>query len=91
MHVLWVTIMLWWSSDIQDVETSTVPLPNVKSAILSKVIEYCKYHVEAEEKDENDNPKKGEDEVKAWDLEYIKVDLNTLYELILVSCFAPSG
>lgn len=70
--------------DIQDVQNHPVPLPNVKSLILSKVIEYCKYHVEAQEKDEDDKPKKGEEEVKGWDQEYIKVDLNTLYELILV-------
>ncbi|GMH43073.1 hypothetical protein BSKO_10995 [Bryopsis sp. KO-2023] len=71
--------------DIQEVENHPVPLPNVKSPILSKVIEYCKYHVEAQEKDENDKPKKGEEEVKGWDQEYMKVDLNTLYELILAA------
>lgn len=71
--------------DIQDVQNHPVPLPNVKSAILSKVIEYCKYHVEAGERDESEKPKKGEEEVKTWDQDFIKVDLNTLYELILAA------
>ncbi|KAI4381785.1 hypothetical protein MLD38_007827 [Melastoma candidum] len=49
--------------------------------ILSKVIEYCKKHIEAgaakaEEKVE-------EEELKNWDAEFVKVDQATLFELIL--------
>lgn len=29
-----------------------IPLPNVSGKILAKVVEYCKYHVDAEKKDE---------------------------------------
>lgn len=36
-------------ADISDTD-ATIPLPNVSGSILSKVIEYCKYHVDAEKK-----------------------------------------
>ena len=60
-----------------------IPLPNVSSKILAKVIEYCKYHVDAEKKAE-DRPSKTEEEIKAWDTDFVKVDQSTLFELILV-------
>ncbi|GMH34609.1 hypothetical protein BSKO_02470 [Bryopsis sp. KO-2023] len=71
--------------DIQGVEGYIVPLPDVNSTTLRKVIEYCQYHVDAEEKDQNGNPKKGEEEVRNWDQVYIQVDIDTLYTLILAA------
>lgn len=41
-----------------------IPLPNVSGKILSKVIEYCKFHVEANKKGENEKPLKNEDDIK---------------------------
>lgn len=67
-----------------------IPLPNVTAKILAKVIEYCKYHVEAENKEgggEGANPKSDED-IKAWDTDFVKVDQGTLFELILVRAAA---
>ncbi|GMH34622.1 hypothetical protein BSKO_02483 [Bryopsis sp. KO-2023] len=43
------------------------------------------YHVDGEEKDQNGNPKKGEEEVRNWDREYIEVDHDTLYTVILAA------
>ena len=60
-----------------------IPLPNVSSKILAKVIEYCKYHVDAEKK-ADEKPAKTEEEIKTWDTEFVKVDQSTLFELILV-------
>ena len=62
---------------------AAIPLPNVSAKILSKVIEYCKFHVAAEKK-VDDKPAKGEEEVKNYDSEFVKVDQGTLFELILV-------
>lgn len=73
-----------------------IPLPNVSSKILAKVIEYCKYHVDAETKAE-DKPSKTEEETKTWDTDFVKVDQSTLFELILVmptlmiQCFTSVG
>ena len=55
--------------------------------ILAKVIEYCKYHVEANKK-VDDKPAKSEDDVKQWDNEFVKVDQATLFDLILVGAAA---
>ena len=55
----------------------------MSSKILAKVIEYCKYHVDSKKAD-GDKPSKLDDDIKAWDMEFVKVDQGTLFELILV-------
>ena len=52
------------------------------------MIEYCKYHVDAEKKAE-DKPSKTEEEIKTWDTDFVKVDQSTLFELILVLYWHP--
>lgn len=61
-----------------------VPLPNVSSKILAKVIEYCKYHVDADKTGEDGATAVKEEDSKTWDTEFVKVDQGTLFELILV-------
>lgn len=71
---------------IEDTGTDLpVPLPNVNSKILSKVIEYCNYHVESRKKGEDGKPTRSEDDVKLWDNDFVKVDQGTLFELILAA------
>ncbi|KAL4303655.1 hypothetical protein GQ457_10G024000 [Hibiscus cannabinus] len=65
-----------------DCADNVIPLPNVTSKVLSKVIEYCKKHVDAAADDKEKNP---EDEIKAWDADFVKVDQNTLFDLILAA------
>ncbi|GAU38150.1 hypothetical protein TSUD_263740 [Trifolium subterraneum] len=60
-----------------------IPIPNVTSKILAKVIEYCKKHVEVASSEEDKT--RNEDDLKAWDLDFIKVDQATLFELILAA------
>ncbi|CAJ2646642.1 SKP1-like protein 1A-like [Trifolium pratense] len=64
-----------------DCADSGIPLPNVTSKILAKVIEYCKKHVEAVSSDE----KPSDDDLKAWDVDFVKVDQATLFDLILAA------
>ncbi|XP_031499864.1 SKP1-like protein 1 [Nymphaea colorata] len=59
---------------------SGIPLPNVASKILAKVIEYCKKHVDAQKTGDDVIQ---EEELKAWDAEFVKVDQATLFDLIL--------
>lgn len=59
-----------------DCANSSIPIPNVTSNILAKVIEYCKKHVEA---------KNDEEGLKSFDAEFMKVDKDTLYDLLLAS------
>ena len=70
-----------------------VPLPNVSSKILSKVIEYAKFHLadKPAEAATEAAPKEPGEEAKAFDAEFVKVDQGTLFELILVSGGGGSG
>ncbi|OWM68227.1 SKP1-like protein 1B [Punica granatum] len=58
-----------------------IPLPDVTSKILAKVIEYCKKHVESRSSEDRAN----NEELKSWDADFIKVDRATLYDLILAA------
>ncbi|KAE8818571.1 SKP1-like protein 1B [Hordeum vulgare] len=74
---------------------NAIPLPNVNSKILSKVIEYCKQHVQASPKpahsvaaDATSAPAAAPaptEDLKRWDAEFIKIDQATLYDLILAA------
>jgi len=57
----------------------TVPLPNVSSHILAKVVEYSTYHVEA------DRSAKGSDEMSAWDASFASMDQGTLLDVIVAA------
>jgi S-phase kinase-associated protein 1 len=72
-----------------DKEEKEIPLPNVKSSILKKVILYLKYHFRNPAK-EIEKPLKSAnlaDVVCPWDAEFIECDNNqeTLFELILAA------
>jgi len=75
---------------IEDVgeDGGTIPLPNVRSHVLERVLNYCEHHkndVPPASGEDEEAPKKTED-VSAWDAEFIKVDNNdTLFELILAA------
>ncbi|CAN1771368.1 SKP1-like protein 4 [Linum perenne] len=66
-----------------DCADSEIPIPNVTSQILAKVIEYCRKHVEAAAGagDGNDDINK---DLKNWDADFVSVDQKTLFDLILV-------
>jgi len=49
-----------------------IPISNVTGKILALVIKYCKKHVDAA----------SFDELEKWDAEFVKVDQNTLLDLI---------
>jgi S-phase kinase-associated protein 1 len=64
-----------------DCAKNEIPLPNVTSRILAKVLEYCKKHAEAT----SPKAKPSETNLKAWDDEFVKVDQATRFELILAA------
>lgn len=67
---------------IQTLIATGIPLPNVTSKTLAKVIEYCKKHVEAVNYIERHA---NEDNLKTRDAEFVKVDQDTLFDLILAA------
>lgn len=56
-----------------------IPLPNVTSRILAKVIEYCQKHADDPAKSFDDD-----EELESWDAEFVNVDQTTLFGLIMV-------
>lgn len=74
-----------------DCADNAIPLPNVTGKILSKVIEYCKKHVEAAANKPSTDDRSSsasvavDDELKTWDADFVKVDQNTLFDLILAA------
>ncbi|KAI8554027.1 hypothetical protein RHMOL_Rhmol05G0065400 [Rhododendron molle] len=71
-----------------DCADNTIPLPNVNSKILAKVIEYCRKHVEASgSSNANDLDKDAADNeaLKKWDAEFVNVDQGVLFDLILAA------
>lgn len=63
-----------------DCADSVIPLPNVTGTILSMVVEYCKKHVEAAAAAAG-----GDNDVKNWDRDFVKVDQETLFDLLLAA------
>ncbi|CAE7820665.1 RAD5B [Symbiodinium sp. CCMP2592] len=79
------------STLIKNMDSGTdeeIPLPNVKTAILSKVIDYCKYHKD-NPPEEIQKPLKStnlvECGVSEWDSEYVNIEQEVLFELILAA------
>lgn len=69
---------------IEDVGVeSVVPLLNVRGNILAKVLEYCKFHVEAAKASE-ENAAISEEDVNNWDQEFVRVETIALIEIMQV-------
>merc|ERR1712242_413868 len=65
-----------------------IPLPIVEMAIVSQVIDYCKYHKESPP-EEIQKPLKStnlmECGVSEWDAEYVNIEQEVLFEIILAA------
>jgi len=70
-----------------DKEENEIPLPNVKASVLRKVVEYMRYHVDIPAR-EIEKPLKSAnmmEVVSQWDAEFVDVDQEVLFELILAA------
>ena len=61
------------------------PVPNVRSSVLQKVIEWAEHHKNSNFPDEDDDDSRKSAPVDAWDREFLKVDQEMLYEIILAA------
>ncbi|KAJ4765871.1 SKP1 [Rhynchospora pubera] len=73
-----------------DYDKSIIPIHNVTATTLAMVIEYCKKHVKATdaskiETAEPDTSMMSAEALKNWDQEFIDVDIDTLYDLIMAA------
>jgi len=71
-----------------DKDEKTIPLPNVKAAVLKKVVEWLKHHVDNPAK-EIEKPLKSANLSECvsdqWDADFVDVDQELLFELILAA------
>lgn len=75
--------------DDDDDEVREIPLPNVKDAVLTKVIEYCTRYKE-EPMTPIQTPLKSskiEDLVQPWYADFVKVEQALLFELVTAANF----
>ncbi|KAE8915013.1 hypothetical protein PF005_g16734 [Phytophthora fragariae] len=75
------------SDDADDDEVQEIPLPNVKSPVLSKVIEFCSHHHNSAMR-EIEKPLKSadmHDVVSDWDANFVDIEQEILFELILAA------
>ncbi|XP_017108425.2 S-phase kinase-associated protein 1 [Drosophila bipectinata] len=76
---------------LESEENPLIPLPNVNSTILGKVLIWANHHQEAEKSDENGAKDeasalvRSSDVISAWDAEFLTMDQGTLFELILAA------
>ncbi|KAL3812632.1 hypothetical protein ACJIZ3_013900 [Penstemon smallii] len=68
-----------------DCADNTIPLPNVTSKTMARVVEYCKRHAQAATKTETPTDEKVEADLKTFDDEFMKIDQSTLFDLILAA------
>ncbi|KAK7693769.1 hypothetical protein QCA50_003341 [Cerrena zonata] len=67
-----------------------IPLPNVSSSVLKKVLEYCEHHkgepLPATDAESNqDDSRKRTTDISEWDQKFITVDQEMLFEIILAA------
>ncbi|GJJ06787.1 hypothetical protein Clacol_000983 [Clathrus columnatus] len=74
-----------------------IPLPNITTHVLKKVLEYCEHHRgdplpdgEADHKGDNVVRQKNTD-MSEWDQEYINVDQEMIFEIILAANYLDIG
>lgn len=73
--------------DGDDGNVTEIPLPNVKSQVLTKVIEFCTHHLQ-EPMSEIEKPLKSAimaDVVQKWYADFVNLEQVLLFELILAA------
>ncbi|CAO4372653.1 unnamed protein product [Caenorhabditis nigoni] len=67
-------------------DADPIPVQNVSTPILKKVISWCQYHYQdTAPADDQVNREKRTDDIDSWDVEFLKVDQGTLFEIILAA------
>ncbi|XP_042387325.1 SKP1-like protein 1 [Zingiber officinale] len=61
-----------------------IPITNVSSMILAKVIQYCEKNVNVHAMSSDDVTKPAIEELIRWDEEFVKVEESTLLHLVLM-------
>ncbi|RWR74621.1 SKP1-like protein 1A [Cinnamomum micranthum f. kanehirae] len=68
-----------------DCANNVIPVPKVMASILSKMIEWCKKHAQMKEDNNNSNNEEKEKELRSWDKEFVDLDTDILYHLLVAA------
>jgi S-phase kinase-associated protein 1 len=68
-----------------DEEEFEVPVPNVRGSVLQKVLEWAEHHKDTAFPDDEDDDSRKSAPVEEWDREFLRVDQEMLYEIILAA------
>lgn len=74
------------SDEEQEQETIEVPTQNVRSAVMKNILEWCEHYKDTDfpEDDQDDDSKKSAP-IDPWDKNFLNVDQEMLYEIILAA------
>ena len=66
-------------------EDFEIPTPNVRANVLAKVLEWCEHHKNTIFPDDDDDDARKSAPVEEWDKNFLKVDQEMLYEIMLAA------
>ncbi|KAB0407654.1 hypothetical protein E2I00_019589 [Balaenoptera physalus] len=66
-------------------EIMTSSSPNLNSAALRKVIQWCTHHEDDPSPEDDENKEKQRDDIPVWEEGFLKVSQGTLFELTLAA------
>ncbi|KAA8899744.1 hypothetical protein TRICI_006309 [Trichomonascus ciferrii] len=68
-------------------DDTEIPIPNVTSTVLKKVLEYCEHHKDDPPMNEEnvERSKRTAENISEWDQKYLSVDQEMLFEIILTA------
>ncbi|XP_037039826.1 S-phase kinase-associated protein 1-like [Bradysia coprophila] len=73
---------------IEDGFDAVIPLKNVSADILQKVLEYAEHHKDDDvSPDDEDDKCRRTDNISQWDADFLKVDQEILFQLVLAANF----
>ncbi|ANZ76545.1 BA75_03389T0 [Komagataella pastoris] len=72
--------------DSNELDVIEIPTPNVRSTVLKLIIEWCEHYKDISFPDENqDEDSKKTPPIDEWDKNFLNVDQEMLYEIILAA------
>lgn len=75
------------NDDSDEEEQEDIPLHNVRSAVLDNIIKWCEHYKDVNFPDDDDDETKKALPLDPWDKEFLNVDQEMLYEIILAANF----
>lgn len=73
------------AEDEDEEDIMEIPVPNVRASVLKKVIEWATHHKNTNFPDDEDEDSRKSAPVDEWDKDFLKVDQEMLYEIILAA------